>query len=86
MKLDILLPLYKPQADWEKKIISAVTFLQSALGDQGELNLYLTNDGAPAEYYPPEKLQQISDAVNGRFYFLPYEKNQGKGKRILKKN
>lgn len=79
MKLDVLLPLYAPRAGWEKNIIDAVVNLQAALGDLGEINLYITNDGAADEYYPQEALQKVSDAVNGRFSFLKYEKNRGKG-------
>ena len=79
MKLDILLPLYKPHGDWEKNIINAVTELRKALEPFGEIHVYLTNDGAPEEFYPEESLKRISNAVDGKFAFLKYEKNQGKG-------
>ena len=79
MKLDILLPLYKPQGDWENNIINAVTNLKKALAPEGEIHLYITNDGAPDSFYPAESLQRISDAADGKFSFLKYEKNRGKG-------
>lgn len=79
MKFDILLPLYKPHAGWEKNIIDAIRNLQNEIGSMGEIHLCITNDGAPDEFYAPEALQQISDAVNGNFRFLKYEKNRGKG-------
>ena len=88
MKLDILLPCYKPHVNWEKNIIDAVSNLQKSLGSLGEIHLYITNDGAPDEYYDENVLKKISDAVGGRFYFLKYEKNRGKGYslRYLVKN
>ncbi|MBQ9770596.1 MAG: glycosyltransferase [Lentisphaeria bacterium] len=79
MKLDVLLPLYKPQGNWEKQIIDAITSLRSAFEGTAVIHLYITNDGAPDEYYPVESIQRISDAVDGNFSFLKYEKNRGKG-------
>ena len=79
MKLDILLPLHKPRAGWETIIVDAIGNLQKDIGAMGEIHLYITNDGAPDEYYSKEALEQVSQAVNGNFYFLKYEKNRGKG-------
>ena len=73
MKLDILLPCYKPHAGWEKNIIDAVANLQKEIGSLGELHLYITNDGASDEYYDEQVLKQISDAMEGRFHFLKYK-------------
>ena len=79
MKLDVLLPLYKPHGNWEKNIIEAITALRSSFEGSADIYLYITNDGAPEEYYPAESLQRISDAVDGKFQFLKYEQNHGKG-------
>ena len=60
MKLDVLLPLYKPHGNWEKNIIEAITSLRSAFEGTADIYLYITNDGAPEEYYPAESLQMSS--------------------------
>lgn len=79
MKLDILLPLYKPRKNWEKNIIDAVTDLQQQIGRDHEITLFITNDGTPDEYYSQEAVEQLSRTLKGRFHFLKYEKNRGKG-------
>ena len=78
MKLDILLPLYAPRAEWEKNIIDAALKLHKELPSV-DIHFYITNDGAPDKYYPQEALQRVSDAVNGNLHFLKYDKNRGKG-------
>lgn len=79
MKLDILLPLYAPRAGWEKNIITAALNLQKELSDSVDIHFYITNDGAPDEYYSPEAVQRVETAVNGKLHFLKYDKNCGKG-------
>lgn len=79
MRLDILLPLYAPPKGWEKAVVDAVTQLQCAIGEKCEIHLFITNDGAADHYYPEEALKQIADVVHGRFAFLKYDKNRGKG-------
>ena len=82
MKLDILLPLYAPKGDWANTIADAIHHLQSELGNSVEITLFITNDGASEEYYPAKSLQKISDCVNGRFHFVKYFPNRGKGYSI----
>ena len=79
MKLDILLPLYAPGAGWEKNVIDAVVNLRREIGPSVDIHLYICNDGAADEYYSREALEAVSNAVNGNFHFLKYEKNRGKG-------
>lgn len=79
MKLNLLLPLYAPGKNWEKNVVDSVVKLQSALKDMGEIHLFITNDGAADDYYPEEALKAVSEAVDGRFAFLKYSKNRGKG-------
>lgn len=79
MKLDILLPLYAPRGNWDENIAEAIKNIKRELGDSVEITLYLTNDGAAEEYYAPEALQKVSDAAGGRFHFLKYFPNRGKG-------
>ncbi|MBE6374833.1 MAG: glycosyltransferase [Lentisphaerae bacterium] len=79
MKLDILLPCYKPRKNWDDSIVNAIGKLKTKIGSDAEITLYITNDGAPDKYYSPEALKRISDAVNGKFHFLKYDKNRGKG-------
>lgn len=79
MRLDVLLPLYAPHSGWENTVIDAVRNLRQELDPAVDLHLYITNDGAADSYYPPEALERISEVLNGRFHFLKYEKNRGKG-------
>ena len=79
MRLDILCPLYAPRARWENSIIDAALNLQKEIPSSVDVHFYITNDGAADEYYPQESLQKLSNAVNGKFHFLKYEKNRGKG-------
>ena len=79
MKLDILLPLYAPKGEWAQKITDAIRNLRSDLGDSVEITVYITNDGASEDYYKSEALQQISDAADGKFHFIKYFPNRGKG-------
>ena len=79
MKLDLILPLYKPSGNWAELIADAVKNLRSRLSSYGELHLYITNDGAAENFYPPHLLSQINDAADGNLHFLPYANNRGKG-------
>ncbi|MBR2364433.1 MAG: hypothetical protein IKA79_04470 [Lentisphaeria bacterium] len=80
MKCDVVLPLYRPGRGWAEEITNAVTGLNRYFEDKDfELSFYITNDGAPLSCYPEEALEKIWEAARGRMYFLPYEKNQGKG-------
>ncbi|MBO4304531.1 MAG: hypothetical protein J6A21_08095 [Lentisphaeria bacterium] len=80
MRCDVVLPLYRPHEGWEEQIIEAVRGLNGHFaGKDMELSFYITNDGADLSFYPPEALEKIREAAGGRLYFLPYEKNQGKG-------
>lgn len=79
-RFDVVLPLYRPGEGWEKHIAGAITGLKTYFaGKDCELVFYATNDGAPSECYPEEKLACIRDAAGGNFHFIPYEVNQGKG-------
>lgn len=79
MKLNILLPLYAPKVGWEKNIVEAITNLKQELDPSVEMSLFICNDGAADKYYSQEALEQVSNALNGNFQFLKYEKNRGKG-------
>ncbi|MBE6356840.1 MAG: DUF3473 domain-containing protein [Lentisphaerae bacterium] len=79
MKFDILLPLYRPRDGWEEPVCHAVSRIAAALSGKGDVHLYITNDGAPPEYYPQTALDRVNAAVGGNLHFLPYEKNRGKG-------
>ena len=79
MKFDVILPLYRPAAGWEKTVCKEITAVRQALSGKGEVHLYITNDGAPLEYYQQEALDKVRDAAGGNFHFLPYEPNRGKG-------
>jgi len=80
MKLAVLLPLHRPGPEWDSHIADAVSGLRERFPEEKyDLHFYLTNDGAPLELYPPERLEKLNAAAGGKFHFLPREVNRGKG-------
>lgn len=80
MKLAVLLPLHRPGPEWDSHIADATRGLRERFPEETyDLHFYLTNDGAPLELYPPECLEKLNAAAGGKFHFLPYEVNRGKG-------
>ena len=80
MKLAVLLPLHRPGPEWDSHIADAVGGLRARFPEEKyDLHFFLTNDGAPLELYPPECLEKLNAVSSGKFHFLPYEVNRGKG-------
>ena len=80
MKLTVLLPLHRPGPEWDSHIADAIRGLRERFPEEKyDLHFFLTNDGAPLELYPRECLEKLEVAARGRFHFLPYEVNRGKG-------
>ena len=80
MKLAVLLPLHRPGPEWDSHIADAVRGLRERFPEEKyDLHFFLTNDGAPLELYPPECLEKLVAVSCGKFHFLPYEINRGKG-------
>lgn len=80
MKLAVLLPLHRPGPEWDSHIADAIRGLRERFPEEKyDLHFYLTNDGAPLELYPRECLEELDAAACGKFHFLPYEINRGKG-------
>lgn len=79
-KIDIILPQYKPHGEWRENIVEGLTGLRNHFaGKDVELTAILVNDGSDLSFYPQEDLDAISASVDGRFRFLTYDKNHGKG-------
>ncbi|MEG1979466.1 MAG: glycosyltransferase family 2 protein [Victivallaceae bacterium] len=79
IQLDIILPLYKPKKGWESHILEAVGELRRYLTGKGcELHLFIVNDGSEPTYFSEENLAKIRNAA-GKFTFLSYADNHGKG-------
>lgn len=74
--IDIVLPCYRPQGDWEKTILCNYQTLQEALPEV-ELFLYLVSDGS-AELLDPEALERLAHAIP-HFEYMSYAPNRGKG-------
>ena len=80
MKLAVLLPLHRPGPEWDSHIADAIRELRERFPEEKyDLHFFLTNDGAPLELYPPQCLKRLDAAAGGKFHFLPYEINRGKG-------
>lgn len=78
--IDLVLPLYKPHAGWENHIVDAVSALRTAFARKNwQMQLYLVNDGSDLSFFPEESLAKIRQAAGGKFEFLSYTPNHGKG-------
>ena len=78
--VDILLPSYKPHPGWETNIVEAMESLRSHFaGTDAVLSLTIVNDGSPLEFFTEDALDRIRRAADGRFRFLTYTPNHGKG-------
>ena len=78
--VNILLPSYRPHYGWDGKVAEAMKLLQRHFKDSDiQLNLVIVNDGSPADDYPDDLLAILSNVSDGRFTFLTYDRNCGKG-------
>jgi len=79
MKLDLIIPLYNPSNDWEKKFAGKFTKLVNSYfnGDNELINLVLVNDGSPRNVTEKE-IGYLRELIP-HLEFVSYTQNQGKG-------
>lgn len=79
MKIDLILPFYKPHEGWLNHLLESVAHLKQDLNMHGStLHVILANDGSPKSCYPDEALDSIRAAAD-EFTFVTYDVNHGKG-------
>ena len=75
----MILPFYHPKGNWDKRVAESVSFLRKKFEEKNlVLSVYMVNDGSDLSYFPEEKLNPIREA-SGKFQFLSYPENHGKG-------
>lgn len=76
-QLDIIIPLYKPAADWGRKLAFHFDALRDKLSDI-ELKLLIVNDGSPDEKTVAGGFRDVLKAgIDARL--ISYSPNRGKG-------
>jgi len=77
--VDLILPFYHPKGDWEQRVAESVSYLRKQFEEKNlVLSVYMVNDGSDLSYFPEDKLDHIRNAA-GKFQFLSYPENHGKG-------
>ncbi|OSZ78711.1 hypothetical protein CAP35_10815 [Chitinophagaceae bacterium IBVUCB1] len=79
MKFDLIIPLYNPIDNWEKKLLSKFNSIVDSYFDRDKtsINLILVNDGSPKNFtdYHIGFLKAAIPNID----FVSYELNKGKG-------
>ncbi|MET4107941.1 glycosyltransferase [Hymenobacter sp. UYP22] len=81
--LAIVLPCFRPPAGWATNIISSLERFQTLLVGKVLIHLYVVNDGAGADVTEAD-MDVLRSALPGRFTYLTYTTNQGKGHALRK--
>lgn len=76
-KLNIIIPLYNPQAGWENIFVDSLLEMEKELKET-DYTVILVNDGSPGKI---SNLEEIIDRFKGLEYFS-YPVNMGKGYAI----
>lgn len=76
--LALVLPCYNPPLHWADNVLSSLQRLQQLLPADTEVHVYLVNDGS-ARGVAETDVQQLRAALPGRFTYISYPVNRGKG-------
>lgn len=77
-QLAIVLPCFRPPGGWTANIITSLDRFQMLLAREVRVHLYVVNDGAEADVTDAD-IDVLRTALPGRFTYLAYATNQGKG-------
>lgn len=77
VSIDIVLPCFNPQADWDKRLISSYLLLSEKVGTN-TIHIILVNDGSDEKYISETQIHQLKTQIPN-FQYYTYSKNMGKG-------
>ena len=77
-QLALVLPCYHPPQQWASNLLISLDKLQELLPVDTTIQLYVVNDGQQSGIMPPD-IELLRQALPGRFTYLSYATNQGKG-------
>lgn len=77
-QLALVLPCYCPPPAWAENVLASLERLRNYLPAATTVHLYIVNDGAEAGVSAAD-IELLREALPGRFTYLAYPLNQGKG-------